>query len=612
MRKAAAAEQYPCENECSERKVTMKKGSKSKSIRKQIMLGYSRIILMVFLLVALVLVSLFLIRKDYLAVSRSQDNRASTQTALAKHHEWIQLFSESLQEGTTFQGSLDHNTCVLGQWMAGTRAEDLADTQIARALDEIKSPHEQMHTYASDILQLAQTDQDAAYSRFLTQVKPLVTEVISGLETISNQYQAIAVHTSEQLEQLIMIVLVVCLIGALLGFVIAGFYGNRSAKQISGPITAVADWTERLAMGATKIDFDSSLLENNQDNEIGAMIRAFEKMVDSVQENVRVVQRLADGDMTVFVNIRSDEDSLGNNLYHLVQSNDFLLAKIIKIGLSVAQSSRQIADASQVLADTAMQQTAAAQQVTDSMEETRGLVRQNAEEMERATRISQSIRQNVQESNEKMSQLVQSVEDISKSSQKIANVIKLIDDIAFQTNILALNAAVEAARAGEAGKGFAVVADEVRMLALKSADAANESKDLIEATVRASAEGSRTSVEAFETFQHIVSDLDQITEVISGMSDSSERQESAIANIHVQIARIQESITSNAAVSEEAVATSHEMKDDAKLLEDEMKQFNLRQRQLGRAYIPPEKEGDKDFIREANENYQKSVQGGQL
>ena len=114
----------------------MKKGSKSKSIRKQIMLGYSRIILMVFLLVALVLVSLFLIRKDYLAVSRSQDNRASTQTALAKHHEWIQLFSESLQEGTTFQGSLDHNTCVLGQWMAGTRAEDLADTQIARALEE--------------------------------------------------------------------------------------------------------------------------------------------------------------------------------------------------------------------------------------------------------------------------------------------------------------------------------------------------------------------------------------------------------------------------------------------------------------------------------------------
>lgn len=590
----------------------MKKGNKSKSLQKQIMLGYSRIILVVFLLIALVLASLFLIRRDYLAVSRNQDNRASTLTALAKHHEWIELLSESLQEGSTFQGSLDHNTCVLGQWMAGVSGADLADPQIAHALDKIKIPHEQMHSYASEILQLAKTDQDAAYSRFLTQVKPLVSDVISGLETISSQYQSIAIDASADLEQMILTMLVVCLVGALLGFAIAGFYGRRSAKQISGPVTAVADWTERLSMGATKIDFDPRLLEENQDNEIGAMIRAFEKMVESVQENVRVVQRLAEGDMTVFVNIRSDEDSLGNNLYHLVQSNDFLLAKIIKIGLSVAESSRQIADASQILADTAMQQTAAAQQVTDSMEETRGLVRQNAEEMERATQISQIIRQNVQESNEKMSQLVKSVEDISKSSQKIANVIKLIDDIAFQTNILALNAAVEAARAGEAGKGFAVVADEVRMLALKSADAANESKDLIEATVRASADGSRISVEAFETFQNIVNDLDQITDVISGMSDSSERQENAIANIHVQIARIQESITSNAAVSEEAVATSHEMKDDAKLLEDEMKQFNLRQRQLGRAYIPPEKEGDKEFIREANANYQKALQGGQI
>ena len=583
---------------------------RSKSIRKQIMLGYSRIILVVFLLVALLLASLVLIRKDYLAVSRNQDNRASTQTALAKHYEWIELLSESLQEGTTFQGSLDYNTCVLGKWMANVNKADLADPLIARSLESVKTPHEQMHTYASEILTLAQTDQDAAYDRFLTQIKPLVNEVISGLETISGQYQTISVQAAGRLDQLIFIMLIVCLVGALLGLGIAAFYGNRSARQISGPITAVADWTERLSMGATTIEFDPKLLENNQENEIGAMIRAFQKMVESVQENVRVVQRLADGDMTVFVNIRSDEDSLGTNLYHLVQSNDFMLAKIIKIGLSVAESSRQIAGASQVLADTAMQQTAAAQQVNDSMEETRKLVHQNALEMERATQISESIRQNVQESNEKMSQLVKSVDDISKSSQKIANVIKLIDDIAFQTNILALNAAVEAARAGEAGKGFAVVADEVRMLALKSADAAQESKNLIEATVQASDDGSRTSVEAFDTFQRIVTDLDQITKVISGMSDSSEKQENAIANIHVQLERIQQSITSNAAVSEEAVATSHEMKDDAKLLEDEMKQFNLRQRQLGKAYIPPEKEGDKDFIREANENYKKALQGG--
>ena len=208
-----------------------------------------------------------------------------------------------------------------------------------------------------------------------------------------------------------------------------------------------------------------------------------------------------------------------------------------------------------------------------------------------------------------MAQLVQSVDDINESSHKIANVIKLIDNIAFQTNILALNAAVEAARAGEAGKGFAVVADEVRMLALKSAEAANDSKSLIEATIQATEDGSKISAEAFETFQHIVNDLDQITGIVANMADSSARQENAISNIHTQIERIQNSITSNAAVSEEAVATSNEMRDDAKLLEDEMNRFNLRQRQMGQAYIPPEKRGDQEFIREANANYQKAFLG---
>ncbi len=349
------------------------------------------------------------------------------------------------------------------------------------------------------------------------------------------------------------------------------------------------------------------MLAGNQDNEIGAMILSFQRMVDSIHENVSVVQRLAQGDMTVFVNIRSEDDVLGSSLYHLVQSNDFMFAKIIKVAMSVASSSHDIANASQMLADTSVKQAAAVQELNDSTEETKALVEKNAEQMVHATGLSQSIRQDVQYSNEKMEMLVRSVKEINESSRKIANVIKLIDDIAFQTNILALNAAVEAARAGEAGKGFAVVADEVRTLALRSSEAADESKNLIEATMRATTEGSRISSEAFDTFQHIVEDLDRITEVVSNISDSSERQENAITRMHTQVELIRDSITANASVSEEAAAASNEMRENAKLLEEEMRQFNLRQRRMGHAYIPPEKRGDEEFIREANENYQKAL-----
>ena len=342
------------------------------------------------------------------------------------------------------------------------------------------------------------------------------------------------------------------------------------------------------------------------------MIHSFQRMVDSIHENVEVVKRLAQGDMTVFVNIRSQEDSLGRNLYHLVQSNDFMFAKIIEIAMSVATASQNIANASQMLADTASKQVIAINELNSSTDETRELVTQNGIEVQHATDLSHSILQDMQDSNAKMGLLVKSVDEINKSSQKIANVIKLIDDIAFQTNILALNAAVEAARAGEAGKGFAVVADEVRVLALKSADAANESKQLIEATMRATKDGSQISSEAFDTFQHVVDDLDSIIETVNHISDSSQKQEDAISRIHEQVEFINESITSNLSVNEEAAAASSEMREDARLLEEEMNQFNLRQRKMGHAYIPPEKRGDEEFIRQANENYQKALKTGQF
>ncbi len=588
------------------------KKKKINSIRKQILSGYRHVILVMCLLVAVSLISLIQISRNYRVVSNNRDNQAATQSALAKHYEWLEMYNESIVNGTEFKGSLDYNTCLLGQWLSGVSDSDLSDTVIRTALDETQEPHQKMHTLASEILELAANDQTAAYKRFNEELKPLTEKVIQGLDKISTQYKEIANQASEKMDRLIFIMIVLNIVCALVGFIVAIFYGTRSARQISRPITAVAEWSEKLSVGADEIDFDQQVLKGNEDNEIGSMIQSFQRMVDSIHENVEVVKRLAQGDMTVFVNIRSQEDSLGRNLYHLVQSNDFMFARIIEIAMSVATASQNIANASQTLADTASKQVVAINELNSSTDETRELVRQNGVEVQHATDLSHSILQDMQDSNAKMGLLVESVDEINKSSQKIANVIKLIDDIAFQTNILALNAAVEASRAGEAGKGFAVVADEVRVLALKSADAANESKQLIEATMRATKDGSQTSSEAFETFQHVVDDLDSIIETVNRISDSSQKQEDAISRIHEQVEFINESITSNLSVNEEAAAASAEMREDARLLEDEMNQFNLRQRKMGHAYIPPEKRGDEEFIRQANENYQKALKTGKF
>ena len=99
-------------------------------------------------------------------------------------------------------------------------------------------------------------------------------------------------------------------------------------------------------------------------------------------------------------------------------------------------------------------------------------VKSNAEFAKEADQESVKTGKDIEQSNEKMQEMMSAMNEISRKSDEIGKIIKTIEDIAFQTNILALNAAVEAARAGNAGKGFAVVADEVRNLASKSADAA--------------------------------------------------------------------------------------------------------------------------------------------
>ncbi len=102
-------------------------------------------------------------------------------------------------------------------------------------------------------------------------------------------------------------------------------------------------------------------------------------------------------------------------------------------------------------------------------------------------------------------------------------------------------------------------------------------------------------------------DLDRVSETVASIAGSSGKQESAIDHIHMQVELINDSISSNVSVNQEAALASQEMKENAKLLEEEMRKFNLRQREKGRAYIPPEKSKDEEFIRMANENYQKAV-----
>ena len=150
----------------------------------------------------------------------------------------------------------------------------------------------------------------------------------------------------------------------------------------------------------------------------------------------------------------------------------------------VASAAGQVSGSSQQLAEGASEQAASIEETSSSLEEMSSMTRQNAEHASQANKLMAETSDVVVKANQSMDRLTVAMVEITTASEETSKIIKTIDEIAFQTNLLALNAAVEAARAGEAGAGFAVVADEVRNLAMRAAEAAKNTANLIEGTVK--------------------------------------------------------------------------------------------------------------------------------
>jgi methyl-accepting chemotaxis protein len=241
----------------------------------------------------------------------------------------------------------------------------------------------------------------------------------------------------------------------------------------------------------------------------------------------------------------------------------------------VVESASQLAQGSADLSSRTEEQASTLEQTASSMEELTGTVKQSASNTHQAHELANTASRRAQEGLTVMGLAVDKMSSVSQGSKQISEIISVIDSIAFQTNILALNAAVEAARAGEQGRGFAVVAGEVRALAQRSALAAKEIKSLISQSVREVDEGSRLVAEAGDNMGQIRQAIDDVNQIIADISRSAREQSSGIDQINRAILQMEQVTQQNAALVEEAAASSESLKEQAERLGHSIGKFRL-------------------------------------
>ena len=342
-------------------------------------------------------------------------------------------------------------------------------------------------------------------------------------------------------------------------------------KMISTPLTKLKAAADKLALGDVEVD-----IKRESGDEFGDLSESFAAMAANLQGQAEIAKQLATGDRTMNVVPRSEKDVVGNALQYMMVEENHVLSSIKEASYQVTTGSEQVASASQSLAQGSTEQASAIQQITASIDEITQRTKINANDANETNKLVIEAREHAELGNTRMEQMRGAMAEINDSSENISRIIKVIDDIAFQTNILALNAAVEAARAGQHGRGFAVVADEVRTLAGKSAQAASETAELIEDSIRKVAHGSALAEETAEALEKIVASIERVVDLVNSIAIASNDQATAITQIDQAIMQVSQVVQTNSATSEQCAAASEELSAQAARLRDMISRYQLK------------------------------------
>lgn len=372
---------------------------------------------------------------------------------------------------------------------------------------------------------------------------------------------------------------IVLIIGVLvIAIVMAAIISGVVRRSITVPLQQVHGVLGEISGGSLNVSMDYE-----SKDEFGELSEAINNFVTSLKEIItdekRLLLQMADGNFNITTGAADkyigDYEPILSSMRAIKLKLGGTMERIAESTNQVLVASEQMADEAQLLADGATEQASTVEELLATVEAAAGQAAVGAKQAEEASDEANSVRKQAESSNERMKEMIDAMNSINETSKEISTIIQAIESIAAQTNLLSLNASIEAARAGEAGKGFAVVADEIGKLALQCAEAAGNTKTLIE-TARYQAEsGDKIAKDTAEELYSVTEGVIKIVDVAKKVKDNCENQADSMKQIDEGIEIISKVVEGNSAAAEESSAASEELAAHAQNLQEQMDSFKF-------------------------------------
>ncbi|MBN2064981.1 MAG: nitrate- and nitrite sensing domain-containing protein [Sedimentisphaerales bacterium] len=258
----------------------------------------------------------------------------------------------------------------------------------------------------------------------------------------------------------------------------------------------------------------------------------------------------------------------------ILKTMGYTIQQLDTTSQTILMSAGQISSASNNLAHDAMEQAAALNEAASQLDTISNVTAKNTEDVKQARALATAASEAANNGTNTIDHMNEVINDMLNSAEATGKIVKVIDEIAFQTNLLALNASVEAARAGEAGKGFAVVAEEVRNLAMRSAESARKTSEMIEKSLAGAKASVDIAREANNIFNEITRRNNEVSAITVSISETTQAQAESISQINQNVKNMTQITNNSAAMSEQTASASEDMNVQSQQLNQVVEQVN--------------------------------------